>query len=64
MYNSIQIGEKKPWYLSFSYGRALQQSALKAWSGKNDETNISEAQKAFLKRAKDCSLATMGKLNK
>ena len=24
---------KKPWHLSFSYGRALQQSVLKAWKG-------------------------------
>lgn len=41
---------KKPWALTFSYGRALQASALKAWSGKND--NIKAGQQEFLKRAK------------
>ena len=46
-----------PWNLTFSYGRALQQDALNKWKGKNRE----EAQSAFLKRAKDNSLASMGK---
>lgn len=41
---------KKPWALTFSYGRALQASALKAWSGKNE--NIKAGQDEFLKRAK------------
>lgn len=41
---------KKPWALTFSYGRALQASALKAWSGKNE--NIKAGQQEFLKRAK------------
>ncbi len=53
------LGEKLPWYLSFSYARALQEPALKAWQGK--EENMADAQKAFLKRAKLNSLATMGK---
>ena len=47
-----------PWNLTFSYGRALQQDALNAWSGKNRE----EGQKELLKRAKNNSLATMGNL--
>ena len=38
-----------PWELSFSYGRALQEHALKAWSG--DDANITAAQKAFYHRA-------------
>tara|TARA_B100001142_G_scaffold95442_1_gene97334 strand:+ start:3716 stop:4726 length:1011 start_codon:yes stop_codon:yes gene_type:complete len=48
-----------PWNLSFSYGRALQASALKAWSGKveNEET----ASMAFNHRAEMNSLATLGK---
>ena len=46
-----------PWNLTFSYGRALQQDALNAWSG----TNKVEGQKELLKRAKNNSLATMGK---
>ena len=48
-----------PWNLSFSYGRALQASALKAWLGKveNEET----ASMAFNHRAEMNSLATLGK---
>lgn len=38
-----------PWALSFSYGRALQQSALKAWSGKTE--NVAAGQHAYLHRA-------------
>jgi len=52
------LGDNKPWNLSFSYGRALQQPALKAWGGKDE--NVSVAQEAFLKRAKLNSLATKG----
>ena len=37
------------WKLSFSYGRALQQAALKAWSG--NDSNLEHAQKAFSHRA-------------
>jgi fructose-bisphosphate aldolase class I len=47
------------WYLSFSYGRALQASTLKAWQGKAD--NIALAQKALLERGKANSDATLGK---
>ena len=43
---------KKPWKLTFSYGRALQASALKAWSGKKE--NVGAGQEEFLKRAKVC----------
>ena len=39
---------KLPWELSFSYGRALQQSALDAWRGKKE--NVAAAQKAYLHR--------------
>jgi len=48
-----------PWELSFSYGRALQESALKAWAGKPE--NVKTAQEIFLKRAKLNSLARTGK---
>ena len=40
----------KPWALSFSYGRALQASVLKAWQGKAD--CIKKGQEVFLHRAK------------
>ena len=48
------------WNLTFSYGRALQQPALKAWSGKSD--NLKLAQEAFIKRAKANSLACVAGL--
>jgi fructose-bisphosphate aldolase, class I len=47
-----------PRALSFSYGRALQQSALSAWSG--DPGNADAAQAAFLHRARMNSLAVAG----
>ena len=47
-----------PWNLSFSYGRALQASALTTWSGKDE--NIPVAQEAFLQRAKFNGMATKG----
>ncbi|CAG0896602.1 unnamed protein product [Darwinula stevensoni] len=50
---------KKPWKLTFSYGRALQASALKAWSGKKE--NVGAGQQEFLKRAKANALACEGK---
>ncbi len=46
------------WKLSFSYGRALQQSALNAWLGKLE--NKSAAQDAFAHRAKMNKLASLG----
>lgn len=49
---------KKPWSLTFSYGRALQQSTLKAWAGKDE--NIRKAQAALLTRCKANSQATLG----
>ena len=45
-----------PWNLTFSYGRALQQDALNAWSGSNRD----EGQKELLKRAENNSKATLG----
>ena len=53
-----KFGETLPWNLTFSYGRALQVSALNAWKGKNE--NIKIAQDAFYKRAKLNSDATKG----
>ena len=45
--------------MSYSYGRALQQSALKFWS--KDIKNIQGTQKVFNHRAKMCTLAAQGK---
>ncbi len=47
-----------PWQLSFSYGRALQQSTLDAWRGV--PANVAAAQRAFLRRAKFNGLARDG----
>jgi fructose-bisphosphate aldolase class I len=47
-----------PWALSFSYGRALQASALGAWAG--DATNAEAAQAAFAHRARMNALAAAG----
>ncbi|MFZ2508130.1 MAG: class I fructose-bisphosphate aldolase [Steroidobacteraceae bacterium] len=47
-----------PWQLSFSYGRALQQSTLDAWRG--ETSRVAAAQKTFLRRARLCGLARNG----
>ncbi|GAA4813973.1 putative fructose-bisphosphate aldolase class 1 [Marinicella pacifica] len=53
-----QMGQL-PWPLSFSYGRALQASALKVW-GDNPKNNVKAAQAELLHRARMNSLATLG----
>jgi fructose-bisphosphate aldolase, class I len=47
-----------PWPLSFSYGRALQQSALSTWNG--DPENVDSAQAVFAHRARMNALAAAG----
>ncbi|KAJ8256428.1 hypothetical protein COCON_G00185800 [Conger conger] len=49
----------KPWALTFSFGRALQASALNAWRGLKE--NSESATEEFIKRAKVNSLASQGK---
>jgi fructose-bisphosphate aldolase class I len=56
--NALDLGPR-PWSLSFSYGRALQQSAIKAWNGKAE--NVEKAQSAFFVRAKANGEAQLGK---
>lgn len=46
-----------PWEISFSYGRALQDEALKTWAGKDE--NVPVSQKAFLERCKKVSEARL-----
>jgi fructose-bisphosphate aldolase class I len=48
-----------PWTLSFSYGRALQAAALKAWGGKAE--NVAAGQRAFAHRARMNGAASLGK---
>uniref|UniRef100_H2ZKV7 Fructose-bisphosphate aldolase n=1 Tax=Ciona savignyi TaxID=51511 RepID=H2ZKV7_CIOSA len=54
-----QVKAARPWALSFSYGRALQASVLKAWQGK--QGNVKAAQATLIHRAKMNSLAAVGK---
>lgn len=49
----------KPWKISFSYGRALQDPAIEAWHGKPQ--NLQAGQQAFYFRAKCNSAAALGK---
>jgi fructose-bisphosphate aldolase, class I len=56
--NAMNARGPHPWELSFSYGRALQAPALKAWGG--DPANAEAAQKAFYRRAKFNSAARSG----
>jgi len=53
-----QLEGPKPWKLSFSYGRALQDEALKAWRG--TDQNLKAGQQAFYHRAKCDSAAALG----
>ena len=48
-----------PWSVSFSYGRALQDTALKSWGG--TAANFTAGQKEFVRRAKLNALATTGR---
>ena len=54
-----RVKRRAPWSLSFSFGRALQQSCLKAWQG--DDANVDQAQKALLARAQANSEASVGR---
>ncbi len=57
--NEINKLNCSSWNLSFSYGRALQEDALKAWAGKSKNKNT--VQNIFLHRAEMNSLACHGK---
>ncbi|MDP6708773.1 MAG: fructose-bisphosphate aldolase class I [Alphaproteobacteria bacterium] len=56
--NAMNVLGRQPWELSFSYGRALQQSALKAWGG--EAGNAARAQAVYLHRARMNGLARSG----
>jgi fructose-bisphosphate aldolase class I len=56
--NAMNAKGPHPWQLSFSYGRALQAPAIKAWGGK--EENVEAAQRAYYHRAKMNSAARTG----
>merc|ERR1719499_1327451 len=54
--NSVDM--LRPWSCTFSFGRALQASVLKAWKG--EDANLEAAQKALLRRGKANSMAQQG----
>ncbi|MGO1500756.1 MAG: class I fructose-bisphosphate aldolase [Marinobacter sp.] len=56
--NALNSLGRLPWCLSFSYGRALQEPAQKAWAGKLDNKNAT--QQAMLKRARLNGAASSG----
>jgi fructose-bisphosphate aldolase, class I len=56
--NAMNKRGPHPWQLSFSYGRALQAPALKAWQGKPE--NVESAQRAYYHRAKMNGAARTG----
>jgi fructose-bisphosphate aldolase, class I len=49
----------KPWKISFSYGRALQDPALEAWHGRDE--NLAAGQQALSRRARSNGAASVGK---
>ena len=60
--NAMNALGKHPWELSFSYGRALQEHALKAWQGRADA--VAAAQRVFHHRASCNGAARYGNYNK
>jgi len=56
--NSLTVFPK-PWVLSFSFGRALQDSTLKTWGGSKE--NVEKAKQVFFQRAKSCGLSQLGR---
>ena len=56
--NAMSAKGPHPWALSFSYGRALQAPAIKAWAGKPE--NVEAGQRAYYHRAKMNSAARSG----
>ena len=53
-----RLPDRGPWELTFSYGRGLQATPLKAWGGKTEQ--VKKAQEVFLHRAQVTSAARAG----
>jgi len=49
---------RSPWVLTFSFGRALQDSTLKSWQGKKE--NVQVAREILFQRARACGTAQLG----
>jgi fructose-bisphosphate aldolase class I len=56
-----QLRGAKPWKISFSYGRALQDPALEAWHGRDE--NLKAGQEALYHRARCNGAASLGTYN-
>lgn len=56
--NALNAAGPQPWELSFSYGRALQEPALKAWKG--EAGNVAVSQKLLFERARHNGAARIG----
>ena len=54
----VRHGRQLPWPLAFSFARAIQDPAMKAWAGKKE--NVAAAQKALVERAHLNRLARRG----
>ncbi|MFA6548207.1 MAG: class I fructose-bisphosphate aldolase [Candidatus Magasanikbacteria bacterium] len=54
----VKKAENSPWVFTYSFGRALQNTALQVWSGKVENTEV--AQQAFLHRASLANTASLG----
>ncbi|PZQ10695.1 MAG: fructose-bisphosphate aldolase class I [Rhodanobacter denitrificans] len=61
--NAMNQSGPHPWPLSFSYGRAMQQAALKLW-GQDMAKNFAAAQKTVAQRARENGLAALGQWKK
>jgi fructose-bisphosphate aldolase class I len=57
----LQMGSKRPWPLTFSFARAIQQPAMEIWKG--NKANVEAAQKALSHRARCNRAATQGLYN-
>jgi len=55
----VRHGGRLPWPLAFSFARAIQDPAMKAWAGKQE--NVAAAQRALAERARLNRLAREGK---
>ena len=56
--NQYAKEKRTPWEITFSYGRGLQSTAMHKWRGKKE--NITPAQKIFIERCKQASMARQG----
>jgi fructose-bisphosphate aldolase class I len=54
-----RLPARKPWTITFSYGRALQDAALEAWHGRDE--NVTAAQEALAHRARCNGAASLGR---